>query len=73
MRNENWIAAHYQYEIANIKSWVDGRTMQIWFQDTDVNDKVKRRHSIVIEEKDNPEFFQEMMQKYAPSLNSKPF
>ena len=73
MRNETWWVGHYQYEIVNIKSRVDGRTMQIWFQDTDVNDKIKWRKSILIEEKENPEFFQEMLQKYAPNLQPKPF
>jgi hypothetical protein len=74
MRNENWLAWHYQYEIANIKSRVDWRTMQLWFQDTDANDKVKRRRSVLIEEKENPEFFKEMLEKYAPKdLQPKPF
>lgn len=73
MRNENWMVGHYEYEIVNIKNWEDWKTMQIWFRDIDSEWKTKRRHSVLIEEKDNPEFFQEMIQKYAPSLNSKPF
>ena len=72
MKNENpW--AHYEYEIVNIKSRTDWRTMQIWFRDVDINDKIKWRKSVEIEEKHNPEFFKEMMDRYAPSLNSKPF
>lgn len=73
MRNETWWVGHYEYEIVNIKNREDWRTMQIWFNDTDINDKTKWRHSILIEEKQNPEFFQEMMRKYAPNLDSKPF
>lgn len=73
IRNENWLAWHYEYEIANVKDWEDGRTMQIWFRDIDVDWKTKWRKSILIEEIYNPEFFKEMMDKYAPNLDSKPF
>ena len=73
MRNENWLVWHYEYEIANVKDWEDGRTMQIWFRDIDVDWKTKWRKSILIEEIYNPEFFKEMMDKYAPNLDSKPF
>lgn len=77
MRNENWWWYNpYRYEIANIKSWADWRTLLIWFRDTDENWKTKRRHSVLIEEKQNPEFFQEMMDKYMPhesESESKPF
>lgn len=65
-KNENWLAWHYEYEIANIKEWESWRTMQIWIRDIDVNDNVKRRHSVLIEECYNPEFFEEMLQKYMP-------
>ena len=47
--------------------------MQIWFRDIDVDWKTKWRKSILIEEIYNPEFFKEMMDKYAPNLDSKPF
>ena len=66
MKNENWLSWHYVYEIVNIKNRTDGKTMQIWFRDTDINDKTKWRKSILIEEKENPEFFQEMLEKYRP-------
>ena len=66
IRNENWMSWHYVYEIVNIKNRTDWKTMQIWFRDTDVNDKTKWRKSIEIEEKENPEFFQEMLEKYRP-------
>lgn len=74
-KNENIWSAHYEYEIANIKNWEWGRTMQLGFRDTDINDKLKRRKSILIEEKYNPEFFLEMLDKYAPkeTFNPKPF
>lgn len=76
MRNENWWWYNpYRYEIANIKSRSDWRTLLIWFRDVDSEWKTKRRHSVLIEEKNNPDFFQEMMQKYAPTenLDHKPF
>lgn len=78
MRNENWWWYNpYRYEIANIKSRADWKTLLIWFRDTDENWKTKRRHSVLIEEKENPEFFKEMMDKYMPqeekNLDSKPF
>ena len=78
MKNENWWWYNpYRYEIANIKSRVDWKTLLIWFRDTDENWKTKRRHSVLIEEKENPDFFKEMMDKYMPqeekNLDSKPF
>lgn len=76
MRNENWWWYNpYRYEIANIKNRADWRTMQIWFRDVDTEWKTKRRHSILIEEKHNPEFFEEMLEKYVPkeTLHDKPF
>lgn len=78
MRNENWWWYNpYRYEIANIKSRADWKTLLIWFRDTDENWKTKWRHSVLIEEKENPDFFKEMMDKYMPqeekNLDSKPF
>ena len=78
IRNENWGAWTYNYEIANIKEWEKWRTMQLWFIDTDPQtNKTKRRHSVEIEERRNPEFFQEMLEKYVErvkvSYEDKPF
>lgn len=74
IKNENWWWYNpYKYEIANIKNRADWKTMQIWFRDIDVDWKTKWRKSILIEERENPEFFQEMLQKYAPDLQPKPF
>lgn len=76
MRNENWWWYNpYKYEIANIKNRADWRTLLIWFRDIDSEWKTKRKHSILIEEIYNPEFFKEMMLKYAPAenLHDKPF
>lgn len=76
MRNENWWWYNpYKYEIANIKSRADWKTLLIWFRDIDSEWKTKRKHSVLIEEKDNPEFFQEMLEKYMPTenLHDKPF
>ena len=69
IRNENPRWWHYQYEIANIKQLEEWRAMQIWFQDTNINDKTIRLHSVVIEERKNPEFFEEMLKKYSPDLS----
>ena len=76
MRNENWWWYNpYKYEIGNIKSRADWRTLLLWFRDVDVNWKTKRKHSVLIEEKYNPDFFKEMLEKYTPqeNLDSKPF
>ena len=75
-RNENWWWYNpYKYEIANIKNRADWKTLLIWFRDIDSEWKTKWRHSVLIEEVYNPEFFNEMMQKYAPqeNLHDKPF
>lgn len=67
IKNENWGVWHYEYEIANIKEREKGRTMQIWFIDTDPQtNKTKWRHSVEIEERHNPTFFEEMLNKYMP-------
>lgn len=76
MRNENWWWYNpYKYEIANIKNRADWRTLLIWFRDVDSEWKTKWRHSVLIEEKNNPDFFQEMLDKYVPTenLHDKPF
>ena len=78
MKNENWWWYNpYRYEIANIKSREDWKTLLIWFRDIDENWKTKRKHSVLIEEKYNPDFFKEMLDKYIPqeekNLDSKPF
>ena len=77
MKNESRWVWHYIYEMVNIKFWEKWRTMQLGFPDTDVNNVEKRRHSILIEEWENPEFFDEMLQKYMPketaNYEDKPF
>lgn len=73
MRNENWWWYNpYKYEIANIKSRADWKTLLIWFRDIDENWKTKRRHSVLIEEVYNPDFFNEMLEKYAPKETLQP-
>jgi hypothetical protein len=74
-RSYSW---HYEYQLANLKSWTEWRTIQLWFPDTDDNGNEKWRKSVEIEEWKNPEFFQEMLEKYLPknenkNENSKPF
>lgn len=71
MRNENgWWYNPYKYEIVNVKSWEHWRTMQIWFRDIDIDWRTKWRHSVLIEEIYNPDFFQEMLEKYAPNMEN---
>ena len=71
MKNENgWWYNPYKYEIVNVKSWEHGRTMQIWFRDIDIDWKTKRRYSVLIEEIYNPDFFKEMLEKYAPHIEN---
>lgn len=71
MKNENgWWYNPYKYEIVNVKSWEHWRTMQIWFRDIDIDWRTKWRHSVLIEEVYNPDFFQEMLEKYAPNIEN---
>ena len=71
MKNENgWWYNPYKYEIVNVKSWEHWRTMQIWFRDIDIDWRTKWRHSVLIEEVYNPDFFQEMLEKYAPNMEN---
>ena len=71
MKNENgWWYNPYKYEIVNVKSWEHWRTMQIWFRDIDIDWKTKRRYSVLIEEIYNPDFFKEMLEKYAPHVEN---
>ncbi len=71
MRNENgWWYNPYKYEIVNVKTWEHWRTMQIWFRDIDIDWKTKWRHSVLIEEGYNSDFFQEMLEKYAPNIEN---
>ena len=73
MKNENWWWYNpYKYEIANIKSREDWKTLLIWFRDIDIDWKTKWRHSVLIEEVYNPDFFNEMLEKYAPKENLQP-
>ena len=75
IKYENGWYWNYKYELANIKQWADGRTMLLWFQDTDMNWKLKWRKWVLIEENKNPKFFKEMLEKYQPKdfTTNKPF
>lgn len=72
MRNESRWIGHYEYEMVNIKHWDKWRTMQIWFSEIDMNNKQKRLHSVVLKERENPEFFREMLEKYKPQEIEEP-
>jgi len=67
-RSYSW---HYEYQIANLKNWTKWRTMQLWFADVDESWNDKWRKSVEIEEWKNPEFFQEMLEKYLPQNENK--
>jgi len=76
MRNENGWVGHYIYEIVNIKEWENGRTLQIGFQDYDpATQRPKWRHSVLFEEKANPEYFEYCLKRFAKgeSEYEKPF
>ena len=65
-----------RYELANVKEWDNWRTMQLGIMYTNNDNKLKRKNSVVIEENQNPEFFEEMLKKYQPhktSYEDKPF
>lgn len=62
---ENWWEI-WKYSLVNLKEWEDGRTLEIgilWNYDTE---KQKQRwvHTVEIEERRNPKFFQEIVQRY---------
>ena len=58
---DNWI-----YELVNLKEWEDGRTLEIgilWGYDTE-RQKQRWVHTVEIEERRNPKFFQEIVKRY---------
>lgn len=55
-----------KYEMANLKSWEWWRTLQLGFQYLDKENNLKWKNSVLIDEKQNPTFFKEMLDKYQP-------
>lgn len=67
-----------RYDLANVKERADWRTMQLGIMYTNDDNKLRRKNSVVIEERQNPEFFEEMLKKYKPQerkdlYENKPF
>ena len=58
---ENWM-----YELMRVKEWEDWRTMVIWFMEKfdEQTGKYKWSHSVEIEERQNPEYFQEIAKRF---------
>lgn len=55
---ENW-----KYELARLYEWVDWRQVNIWIMTT-VNNEIKWTHMVDIEEKQNPDYFQEIVKRF---------
>ena len=56
----------WKYELMRLKEWEDGRTLVLWFMgnyDTEKN-KQKFSHVIEVEEKQNPDYFQEIVKRF---------
>lgn len=56
----------WRYELMRLKEWEDWRTLVLWFMgnyDTEKN-KQKWSHVIEIEERQNPDYFQEIVKRF---------
>jgi FMN phosphatase YigB (HAD superfamily) len=56
----------WQYELVNLKEWDDGRTLEIWILWGYDTERQKQRwiHTVEIEERRNPDYFQEIIKRY---------
>ena len=56
----------WRFELMRIKEWEDWRTMVIWFMEKydEQTGKYKRSHAVEIEERLNPEYFQEIADRF---------
>lgn len=54
------------YELMRLKEWEDGRTIVMWFMwNYDLEkQKQKRSHVVEIEERQNPDYFQEIVKRF---------
>lgn len=52
-----------KYELARLYEWEDGRQINIWIMTTE-NNEIKRSHMVDIEEKQNPDYFQEIVKRF---------
>lgn len=55
---EKWV-----YELMRTYEWQDWRTINIWIMSTR-NNELKRTHAVSIDEKENPEYFQEIIKRF---------
>lgn len=55
---EKWV-----YELMRSYDWMDWKTINIWIMTT-VNNDIKRTHAVEIEERQNPEYFQEIIKRF---------
>lgn len=51
------------YELMRSYEWEDWRQINIWIMTTE-NNEIKRTHAVDIEERQNPEFFQEIIKRF---------
>lgn len=56
----------WRYELMRLKEWEDWRTMVIWFMEKydETTWKIKRSHAVEIEERQNPDYFQEIADRF---------
>lgn len=59
------------YELMRLKEWEDGRTIVMWFMwNYDLEkQKQKRSHVVEIEERQNPDYFQEIVKRFNLVIN----
>lgn len=56
----------WKFELMRLKEWEDWRTMVIWFMEKfdEQTGKYKRSHAVEIEERLNPDYFQEIADRF---------
>ena len=56
----------WRFELMRLKEWEDWRTMVIWFMEKydEQTGKYKRSHAVEIEERLNPDYFQEIADRF---------
>lgn len=56
----------WKYELMKLNEWEDGRTMVIWFMQKydEQAMKIRYSHAVEIEERQNPEYFQEIAKRF---------
>lgn len=64
-KQETWWDT-WRYELMRLKEWEDWRTLVLWFMGNYDTEKNKQRftHVIEIEERENPDYFQEIVKRF---------